>query len=459
MSALFQRWLSNRPKSADWVIQNRKYFYIAGTFLIIMAGMLFYWFGVRGNQTLPTIWISSGSKDGGYERIAEVLATHIAGQLPETEVRVLSSDGSIENLERVARGEAQLGLVQNDVAGDGEFRVLSPLHEEVLHLFVAKNSNIWNLPDLKGRRVAVGPERGGTSKLINSLFELYGLKGDVELVHEPIEEAMIELAEGTVQVCAMVTALGTPVCRKYLASGEVRLMGISEPGLEGSVVDGFRLHYPFVHPATIPRGSYANNSASMLEPLDPLGTIGVRSLLVCRADLPEEATRKITEAVIQARPELIEMGFPEMADSHSSFGTSYRYPYHPGVLRYLRSDPTFLEQYAESMGFILSVMLALGGIVASCRQWMSQVKKDRIDEFYLELDEIQNRLVKQRPSQTELEEILDQLLASRHRAVSALVRENVVADESFLIFQSLLTDSIREVERQMSGFEENVEKL
>lgn len=423
-----------------------------------MSLTLTYWMTVRSKTALESIIITSGSKGGGYERIAQVLATHIAQQLPETTVQVLPSDGSIENLEKVSTGRAQLGVVQNDVEGGGDIRVVSPLHEEVLHLFVANKSEIWRLPDLKGKRVAVGPERGGTAKLMTSLFDLYGLSGDVELVYLPIEEAMAELEAGTVHICAMVTALGTPICRKYLASGDIRLMGISEPGMEGSVVDGFRLHYPFVHPATIPRGSYANDSREMLEPSNPLGTIGVRSLLVCRADLPDEVTRKITEAVIQARPQLIEMGFPEMADSQTSFGISYRYPFHPSVLRYLRRDPTFLEQYAESMGFILSVILALGGIVASCRQWMNQVKKDRIDEFYLELDAIQDRLVKQRPSREELENILSQLLASRHRAVSALVRENVVANESFLIFQSLLTDSIREVERQMGAIEENLEK-
>ncbi|MEM1296818.1 MAG: TAXI family TRAP transporter solute-binding subunit [Verrucomicrobiota bacterium] len=446
------------PKTADWVVQNRKYLTIAITFLLLMTLTLAYWLNVRGKEGVETIVISSGSKGAGYERIAQVLATHIAEQLPESIVQVLPSDGSIENLERIAGGQAQLGLVQNDIEGQAEIRVLSPLHEEVLHLFVTKNSQIQKLPDLKGKRVAVGPERGGTAKLMTSLFELYGLIGEVELVYEPIDQAMVELSEGTLHVCAMVTALGTPICRDYLSSGKLRLMGISEPGLEGSVVDGFRLHYPFVHPATIPRGSYANETAEMLEPLEPLGTIGVRSVLVCRADLPDEATRKITEAVIQARPKLIEMGFPEMADSRASFGTSYRYPFHPTVMRYLRRDPTFLEQYAESMGFVLSVMLALGGVIASFRQWMNQVKKDRIDEFYLELDEIQDRLVQKRSTQAELEEILSQLLASRHRAVGALVRENVIANESFLIFQSLLTESIREVERQMSCIGENVEK-
>ncbi len=439
------------PRRKRWFRQDnqhRTYLLVLAGF-IVLAGFLF-WMAFRDDEKLSHLVISGGSPGGAYQRIAEALAAQIRAELPDTKVEVIPSQGSLENVARVESGRAQLGLVQNDVDGPETIRVLSPLHEEVLHLFVAKGSGITQRSHLQGKRVAVGPKGGGTAELIRNLFELHGLSGaDVELVYKPTAEGLADVRAGTVQVCAMVTALGSPVCRDILARGDVQLLGISEPGLEGGVVDGFRLHYPFIHPATIPRGSYATSQAGVVEPADPLGTIGVRSLLICRSDLPDKVTRAVVDAVIHARPKLIEMGFPEFADSGDSFSSSYRYPFHASVLDHLSRSPTFLEQYAESMGFVLSAVFALGGVIASLRKWMSQVKKDRIDEFYLELDGIQKRLVTEELSIEELETTLRTLLESRHRAVRELVDENVVADESFLIFQALLTDSIQEVERQL----------
>ena len=432
-----------------------------GITLCILAGFIalaavLLWMAFREDSAIEELVISGGAPGGAYQRIAETLAAEIRIELPDTEVRVIPSQGSLENVNHVTKGEAQLGIVQNDVDGPANIRVLSPLHEEVLHVFVLKGSGIESLPDLRGKRIAVGPEGGGTAKLIRNLFDQYGLtEADVEMIYGPSKDAIAALNEEEVDVCAMVTALGSELCCEILSNGKAQLMGIAEPGMNGSIVDGFRLHYPFIHPAIIPRGSYATESVTMMAPPDPLGTIGVRSLLICREDLPDSETRKITDAVIHARPKLIEMGFPELADSQLSFQNAYRYPFHPSVVSHLSRNPTFLEQYAESMGFVLSAVFALGGVLASARKWISQVKKDRIDEFYLQLDEIQTRLVRKKLTSEELHDILQTLLKSRHRAVRALVNENVVADESFLIFQSLLTDSIREVERQLRVAEEN----
>ncbi len=450
MTSSFQNFgnqlLSFARKTKSWAVEHRFYLYIVGGLLALASFLL--WMAFRDGEKLELLVISGGSPGGAYQRIAHALADEIQRGLPETKVVVEFSQGTKENITRVASGTAELGLVQNDSDGPANIRVVSPLHEEVLHLFVGRNSNIRQLQDLRGKRIAVGPEGGGTAKLIENLFELYGLN-EAELVFEPMDEAFAELQEGTVQVCAMVTALGTPLCREILSTGQIRLLGISEPGMAGNIVEGFRLHYPFIHPATIPRGSYATHATEMVEPSRPLGSIGVRSLLICRSDLPHSVTCEVIDAVVRARPKLIEMGFPEFADTQSSFDSSYRYRFHPSVINHLSRHPTFLEQYAESMGFVLSAILAIGGIFASARQWVSQVKKDRIDEFYLKLDGIQNRLVSESLTADQLNEILRTLLETRHRAVRALVSENVVADESFLIFQSLLTESIREVERQL----------
>jgi predicted metalloenzyme YecM len=71
------------------------------------------------------------------------------------------------------------------------------------------------------------------------------------------------------------------------------------------------------------------------------------------------------------------------------------------------------------------------------RRWYIQRRKNRIDTYYKAIDEVINRL----HDGTDLREITEletELLKIRQRASAELVKEQLAANESYIIYQNML---------------------
>jgi hypothetical protein len=210
---------------------------------------------------------------------------------------------------------------------------------------------------------------------------------------------------------------------------------------ENSEVDGFAVSYPYVEPYTIPRYVYPVEDSRHGIPEDPCASFALRSSLVCRGDLPDMVARKIVETIVTNRAKLLR-SHHEARDITEHFDPSdIQFPIHHGATAYYqRQRPGFLERFAEPMAFILSLFLAVCGMGAGFNKWLTLRKKNRIDRYYERLDILLDELNDESITQQRLEAIGEELIAMRHDAVRELVNERLLADESFQIFQSLLTN-------------------
>ena len=89
------------------------------------------------------------------------------------------------------------------------------------------------------------------------------------------------------------------------------------------------------------------------------------------------------------------------------------------------------------MGFILTLILILWSVLVWAQRWYLQSRKNRIDTYYEAIDDVINRL----HDGTDLEEINQletELLKIRQRASEELVKEQLAADESFVIYQNMI---------------------
>src|SRR4051794_796918 len=62
--------------------------------------------------------IASGESSGVYYRYGQGLAGALAAELPDTDVHVTTSSGSVDNVEQLVRGEVQLGFALADTAAE-----------------------------------------------------------------------------------------------------------------------------------------------------------------------------------------------------------------------------------------------------------------------------------------------------------------------------------------------------
>jgi TRAP transporter TAXI family solute receptor len=112
------------------------------------------------------IKIGSGMLTGAYYLFAKELCNQIEqGSKHQYKCQVITSKGTVENLQLLNQGKIDFALVQADLAneaylGQGNFttqdrsiRQVATVFSEALTIVVRKNGNIHNINDLQGRRV------------------------------------------------------------------------------------------------------------------------------------------------------------------------------------------------------------------------------------------------------------------------------------------------------------------
>jgi len=169
----------------------------------------------------PVLWgftIATGPQKGTYFQIAQDIKA--LSEKEGIELKVLPSKGSFENVEWLAKGKADLAIVQLDVlryltdivkAELGvnvleKVKVVLNLYPEEIHI-LSNKKEIASFYHLEGKRVSIGPEQGGSALTAELLFTLYDIKATKS--HESPEEALKKLAAG--ELDAMVFVGGAPV--------------------------------------------------------------------------------------------------------------------------------------------------------------------------------------------------------------------------------------------------------
>ncbi len=117
------------------------------------------------------LMLYTGQQAGTYQAIGDDMAKLFKAS--GAEVKVSTTDGSIDNIRKVAGSKKPaLGLVQSDVLGfmrrsnnpdtqhlSEQLRMVLPLYDEEVHVLTRREIKRWS--DLKDKRVVVGEEGSG----------------------------------------------------------------------------------------------------------------------------------------------------------------------------------------------------------------------------------------------------------------------------------------------------------
>lgn len=82
---------------------------------LVVLGLLLWWVAPwREEAPGGTITMSTGTRAGVYQKYGELLRTALHKDMPDLQVRLETSDGSWENVRRVATGQADFALAAAD---------------------------------------------------------------------------------------------------------------------------------------------------------------------------------------------------------------------------------------------------------------------------------------------------------------------------------------------------------
>jgi uncharacterized protein len=250
-----------------------------------------------------TLRIATGAPGGGFQPLGNALAEAIATAMPDTDIKVQFSAGAVSNIEAIQSGNADVALSFSDVAYiasvgrlEGRpqpftrLRAIAVLQLTPVHLVTGKQSGIKQVADLRGKRVGLGPPGSGTVLTAGLVLKAFGV--EIEAVHGErlgFDEAAKRVRAGTLD--AMFDNATYPVSSARTATEAGALL----IPIEGPATERLRREYPFLRVTSIPRGTYPHQT-------EPIHTIGVDSLLVCRNDLDERLVYDFTQRLFEVLP-------------------------------------------------------------------------------------------------------------------------------------------------------------
>ena len=197
------------------------------------------------------IVIATGREDGAYYRFAQQYADLLKKTGITLEVR--TTKGSVENLSLLLdeNSGVSVALVQSgiaDPAASSSLQALGSLYREPLWVFYRGTDEIDRLTQLKGKRLAVGPEGSGTRGIALQLLKANDIDADhAELVNLAGKEAAEALTNHQIDAAFFVAGVDAAYIQQLLKEPEIRLAELAQ-------AEAYARRFRFLSTLTIPAG-------------------------------------------------------------------------------------------------------------------------------------------------------------------------------------------------------------
>ncbi|WP_395573419.1 TAXI family TRAP transporter solute-binding subunit [Streptomyces sp. BK79] len=308
---------------------------------VVALGLLLWWLLPLGEEPpRGTITFSTGTRAGVYQKYGELLRAELREDMPGLKVRLTTSAGSQENVERVASGEADFTIAAADavetykIAGrpgaDG-LRGVARLYDDYVQLVVPSDSDIQTVADLRGKRVAIGLPNSGVRLIATRLLAAVGIdpERDITPRADGIDTGPGRLGE---ELDAFFWSGGVPTegLEKIAESSAFRFVPIDESLVAELHESGGATRY--YRPTNMPESAYPTVQNGAVVP-----TMAVSNLLMTRADMDPRLTEWLTRTVLDSRDGIgAHVHSAQLVDLRTAIYTA-PLELHAGAQRYYRS--------------------------------------------------------------------------------------------------------------------------
>jgi TRAP transporter TAXI family solute receptor len=242
----------------------------------------------------------------------------------------------VSNLKELQQGSADCAFSYADVAYDAvagrlpderapldRLRGVALVQLSPLYFLVLRDSPIHGVPDLRSRTVALRSRDSGSLQAAMLVLEAFGLgASEINIQSESFTGSFARLLDGSVDALFILTSQPSDSISQAVAS-RARIVALAGPP-----IDRLRERYPFLRPTLILANSYPGHPA-------PIRTVGVESVLLCRADLPAARVYEMTRTWFLTANQSSADG-PMSGPISPARAAATPIPLHPGAARYYR---------------------------------------------------------------------------------------------------------------------------
>ncbi|MGW6746163.1 TAXI family TRAP transporter solute-binding subunit [Streptomyces sp. NPDC055025] len=311
--------------------------------VVVLLGLLVWWLlPIGASAPSGSVTFSTGVTSGVYQRYGSLLKEDLGRDLPDVSIRLTTSEGSQQNLARVASGEADFTVATADAVakyqedgkpGADRLRGCARLYDDYVQLVVAKDSRIRSVAGLRGKKVGVGQEGSGVRLIADRVMTAAGLdpKHGITAVPAGIDTMPDLLERGDLDAFFWSGGLPTGAVTLLWQRYDIRLVP-----LDANLVA--RLHASgeaasrYYRSAVIPADAYGSAQEGT-----PVSTVAVANLLVTTDRMDAGLTEGFTRTVIDSRDRIGKEVHPaQLVDLRTAIYTA-PLRLHEGAKRYYRS--------------------------------------------------------------------------------------------------------------------------
>lgn len=162
--------------------------------------------------------------------------------------------------------------------------------------------------------------------------------------------------------------------------------------------------------------------------------VAVRALLITHEEIDEDTIYKITRILHESRNELVTLTTVAATINPTDSSRKLGWAIHAGALAYYEEGkPSFIVEYAEPIGLLLSASVLLLSGLWHLRTWLQNKQKNRADQYNLELIQLIEKIDRIH-SLDELEAIRCYLFMIFEKVVIDLDKDRITSD-SFQSFR------------------------
>lgn len=417
---------------------------------VLIVTLALGWLAVKLIRPAPpdTVVILSGAEDSSFhntaKRYAKIIGTH------GIQVKVVVTDGSAENLQRLLdrKQVADVGLVQTGLteaeASQG-LNSLGTMYVQPFLVFYRDRKTLDRLTQLRGRRIAIGPDGSGTRLLSLKMLEENDMSGsNTRLLDLDGDDAIAALLDKKADAIFLTgeQVRGRKI-RELMRAPGIKLMSLRQ-------ADGYLRRLRYLSRLEAPEGSF--DLGLNLPPRDT-ALVGTPVELIAREGLHPA----ISDLLIAAAREV--HGKPGMYRKAGEFPapTEHEIPISEEARRYYTSGSPFLYKrlpfwLASLVDRILIVVVPLlivavplSRLIAPLYRWRV---RSRIYRWYGSLMKIEREM---REELTEIQlNNISQHLAEIEASVNSLQPPLAFADQLYVLREhiALVRAQFNAIEKQ-----------
>jgi len=282
--------------------------------------------------------IATGGTSGVYYPLGVALSKVYGSVLPGAKISVQATKASVENLNLVQAGRAEVAFSLADAVADAwngekeagfntkltKLRAIGGLYNNYVQIVASEASGIKTLADLKGKRISVGAPRSGTELNARAVLGAAGITYEdfSKVEYLPFGESVDLMKNRQLDVTLQSAGLGVSSIKDLATSLPIVVVPVPEDIVR-------KIGNPAYQASVIPAGTYEGQKADA-------PAVAITNILVTREDLPDETAYQLTKSMFEHLSDLTAAHSAAKAIDVKKAAQSLPIPLHPGAERYYK---------------------------------------------------------------------------------------------------------------------------